>query len=87
MNTLQTTQIGSLHPIARRYPVVHIRGAFGARAAVLVKHKNAKPRNTGERGEQWPIYAIMAGKLEIGRGHGTSDAWERAACAMYSPNT
>ena len=69
------------------YPTIHIFGAVGARAAVLVKHRNAKPKNTGQRGDQWPIYAIMAGKVELGRGHGVSDAWEKAACYIYSPKS
>ena len=71
----------------RAYPTIHMHGATGARAAVLAKHSKAKPRRTGERGSKWPIYAIMAGKAELGRGHGTSDAWEQTATSIYATTT
>jgi hypothetical protein len=65
------------------YPSVHIHGATGARAAVLIKHRNARAKRTNEQGPHFPIYAVLAGKLELGRGDGVSDAWEQTARNLY----
>lgn len=78
-------------PPNKKYPTVHsIRNATGARAAVLLKHPTAKPRRTDDVGTLFgrtcPIYAIVANKMELGRGNGTTDAWEQTAIALYSPN-
>lgn len=66
------------------YPTFHIYGSTGARAAVLAKYPNAKASRTETMGKKWPMYVIRAAGREIGYGHGTTDAWEQTAIALYS---
>lgn len=59
-------------------PFVHIPGATGDRAEVIKRYPRARAIRVGH-GTQYPIYAIFAGKIELGKAEGISAAWKKAA--------
>jgi len=67
-----------------KYPIIHIYGAIGARAAVLHKFPNARSVRTIRRGDKFPIYEIKAGTAVLGEGDGVTNAWEETAIKLWN---